>query len=47
MGLAMRFTVPFVKIDHERPPLYPGHRAILVRGRDTLRKNRMQAPPTA
>jgi hypothetical protein len=41
----MRFTVPFVKIEHERPPLYPNHRALLVRGNDTHRLNKLQPPP--
>ncbi|HYF50425.1 MAG TPA: phytanoyl-CoA dioxygenase family protein [Planctomycetota bacterium] len=45
MGMAVRYTVPFVKIDHERPPLYPNHRAILVNGRDVLGFNKLQAPP--
>lgn len=46
MGMTMRYTVPFVKLlDQDKPPLFPGHAAILVRGVDRFRLNRMAEPP--
>jgi len=47
MGMAMRVTVPFVKIEHDVPPLFPGHAAMLVSGKDTLHFNRLVDPPAA
>ncbi len=41
MGLTVRVTVPFVKISHEQPPLFPGHQALLVRGEDRMGFNRL------
>lgn len=47
MGLSMRVTVPFVKIDHDQsPPLHAGHKAILISGNDPLKFNRLMTPPT-
>lgn len=45
MGLAVRMTLPMVKIDHDRKPLHPGHHAILVRGEDYMGFNRLMEPP--
>jgi len=45
MGLSMRVTLPFVKIDHDFAPLFPGHSAILLSGEDTLGFNRLSSPP--
>ena len=47
MGLTMRVTVPFVKITHDIPPLFPGHTATLLRGRDYMGFNRLAPPPDA
>jgi ectoine hydroxylase-related dioxygenase (phytanoyl-CoA dioxygenase family) len=46
MGLSCRVTLPFVKIEHDIPPLFPGHAAVLVSGRDDLGFNRLVPPPT-
>ena len=43
LGLTVRVTVPLVKVAHER--VFPGHKNILLRGRDDLRFNEMQDPP--
>lgn len=43
MGIAARFTVPFVRVDHDR--LFPKHRAILVRGTDKHGLNKYGVPP--
>lgn len=43
LGMTCRYTVPFVKIDHEK--LHAGHRAILVRGTDHHLLNNYQPPP--
>ena len=45
MGLSVRLTLPYVKITHDRPPLFPGHRCVLVHGEDRFGINRVQAPP--
>jgi ectoine hydroxylase-related dioxygenase (phytanoyl-CoA dioxygenase family) len=46
MGFTMRYTKPFVKlIDQDKPPLFPGHRCVLVRGQDLFGLNRMSPPP--
>lgn len=44
LGLAVRVTVPFVKVDHAR--LGSAHKCIQLSGRDTLGFNEMAAPPT-
>lgn len=43
IGLAVRVTVPAVKVKHEE--IFPGHRCVLIRGCDTHHRNEMQAPP--
>jgi len=45
MGMSVRVTIPIVKIEHDIPPLHPGHAAILLRGEDYMRFNRLMAPP--
>jgi ectoine hydroxylase-related dioxygenase (phytanoyl-CoA dioxygenase family) len=45
IGLSMRVTVPFVKITHDVGPLFPGHAAILLSGKDVLGFNRLVEPP--
>ena len=47
IGMTGRYTVPWVKIDHDRGPLHPGHSAILLRGTDHHKINRSQNPPVA
>lgn len=47
LGLTARYTVPFVKIlDHDAPPLFPGHACMLISGEDRMRLNRMTQPPS-
>lgn len=46
-GMSMRVTVPIVRIEHDVKPLFPGHAAMLVRGRDTMGFNRLMDPPSA
>lgn len=43
MGLSVRFTVPFVRIDSDK--VFPGHACVLVGGQDRFGWNRLQAPP--
>ena len=43
LGMSIRVTVPFVKIEQDVPPLHPGHCAILARGRDTMGINRLMS----
>jgi ectoine hydroxylase-related dioxygenase (phytanoyl-CoA dioxygenase family) len=45
LGIAPRFTIPIVRIDHDK--LFPGHAAILVSGEDYMGFNRLTAPPVA
>lgn len=45
MGMSTRVTVPFVKIEHDIPPLFPGHQCILISGEDRLGFNRLTSPP--
>jgi len=45
MGMSVRVTLPIVKIEQDGPPLHPGHRAMLVRGRDTMGLNRLMDVP--
>ena len=45
IGLTMRVTVPFVKVDQDGPPLFPGHKVMIVRGRDTMGFNDVAPPP--
>lgn len=44
-GMTMRVTLPIVRIDQEKPPLHPGHRAILLRGEDRMGFNRLCDAP--
>ena len=46
IGLSMRVTVPFVKLlDQEAPPLFPGHRVMVIRGEDRMGLNLACQPP--
>jgi ectoine hydroxylase-related dioxygenase (phytanoyl-CoA dioxygenase family) len=45
MGMTMRITVPFVKITHDTPPLFPGHANVMLRGQDRMGFNRIAPPP--
>lgn len=45
LGLAVRVTIPIVKVDHDK--LFPDHRCILLHGEDRLHFNRLAAPPQA
>lgn len=48
LGLSARYTVPFVELlDQESPPLFPGHRCVVVSGEDRLGLNRVTTPPPA
>lgn len=47
MGMAVRVTVPFVKIYHHQAPLYEGHKAIVMHGEDHLKLNTYCEPPVA
>lgn len=47
LGMTMRITVPFVKITHDLPPLFPGHANIQPSGTDPLGFNGLTAPPEA
>ena len=41
LGLALRVTFPHVRISHESPPLFAGHRAILLSGQDRYGHNQL------
>ncbi|HEY0826729.1 MAG TPA: phytanoyl-CoA dioxygenase family protein [Bacilli bacterium] len=43
IGLAARVTTPIVKVDHGK--LFPGHKCVLIRGKDTMELNEMAEPP--
>jgi len=45
LGLTTRVTVPFVKIEHDVAPLFPGHEVLIVSGQDKLGFNRVAKPP--
>jgi ectoine hydroxylase-related dioxygenase (phytanoyl-CoA dioxygenase family) len=45
LGLAIRVTVPFVKVDHDQ--LFDGHRNILLTGQDYMGFNALQEAPVA
>jgi ectoine hydroxylase-related dioxygenase (phytanoyl-CoA dioxygenase family) len=47
LGLTCRVTVPFVKLEHDNPPLFPGHEVLLISGQDKLGFNRVGKPPVA
>jgi ectoine hydroxylase-related dioxygenase (phytanoyl-CoA dioxygenase family) len=43
IGLAVRVTMPIVKVDHDK--LFPGHKCMVIRGEDTMKLNNMAEPP--
>lgn len=43
LGIAPRFTIPIVRIDHDK--LFEGHAGILVSGDDYMGFNRLTTPP--
>jgi ectoine hydroxylase-related dioxygenase (phytanoyl-CoA dioxygenase family) len=45
IGLTMRVTVPFVKVVQDKPPLFPGHKVMVVRGEDNMGFNDVAPPP--
>jgi len=45
-GMAVRVTLPIVKITHDQRPLHPGHKAILISGEDKMGFNELCSPPT-
>jgi ectoine hydroxylase-related dioxygenase (phytanoyl-CoA dioxygenase family) len=47
MGMSVRVTVPMVRIEHDGPPLHPGHAAIQVSGLDSMGFKRLMKPPVA
>lgn len=40
LGLSLRYCTPMVRIAHDQPPLFRGHAAMLVSGRDRFGYNR-------
>ena len=44
MGLAVRVTIPIVKVDHDE--LFKGHKVILLRGEDRMGFNEVALPPS-
>jgi hypothetical protein len=48
MGLSIRMTTPFVKIYHDQfPPMFPGHKAVMICGEDRIGMNRIAVRPTS
>jgi ectoine hydroxylase-related dioxygenase (phytanoyl-CoA dioxygenase family) len=45
-GLAVRITIPLVKITHDIAPLFPGHYNIVARGNDHMGFNRLGEAPS-
>lgn len=45
LGMSVRVTLPIVAIEQDKPPLHPGHCAVLVRGEDFMGFNRLMEPP--
>ena len=45
IGLAVRVTVPFVKVYHEK--LFRGHKVIVISGEDRMGINQSQPPPAS
>jgi ectoine hydroxylase-related dioxygenase (phytanoyl-CoA dioxygenase family) len=43
LGMSIRVTVPFVKVDHDQ--LFEGHRNVVLAGRDYMRFNALQEAP--
>jgi hypothetical protein len=46
VGLAMRITIPIVRIDHDLGSLFKGHYNLVVRGEDRMGFNRLGQPPS-
>ena len=47
MGLAFRMTAPFVKVYHDQsPPLFPGHKNVVICGEDRINVNQNISAPT-
>ncbi len=44
-GMAVRMTVPFVKVEHEK--LFPGHKNLILNGAIRMGFNQIAEPPTA
>jgi ectoine hydroxylase-related dioxygenase (phytanoyl-CoA dioxygenase family) len=47
MGMSVRLTIPIVRIQHDVPPLHPGHAAILSRGEDYMGWTRLMPRPAS
>ena len=48
MGLSIRMTTPFVKVYHDQsPPLFPGHKNVMIRGEDRIGVNQLAQAPAA
>jgi ectoine hydroxylase-related dioxygenase (phytanoyl-CoA dioxygenase family) len=48
MGLSIRMTTPFVKVYHDQsPPLFPGHKNIMILGEDRIGVNQLAAVPVS
>jgi ectoine hydroxylase-related dioxygenase (phytanoyl-CoA dioxygenase family) len=46
MGLSIRMTTPFVKVYHDQsPPLFAGHKNVMIRGEDHIGVNQLAQPP--
>jgi ectoine hydroxylase-related dioxygenase (phytanoyl-CoA dioxygenase family) len=45
LGLAVRVTIPIVKVYHDSPKLFPEHRVLLLSGEDRMSLNQMGNPP--
>jgi ectoine hydroxylase-related dioxygenase (phytanoyl-CoA dioxygenase family) len=46
MGLSIRMTAPFVKVYHDQsPPLFLGHKNVMIHGEDRIGVNQIAAAP--
>jgi ectoine hydroxylase-related dioxygenase (phytanoyl-CoA dioxygenase family) len=45
LGLAVRVTVPFVRVYHDDAKLFPGHKNMVLCGEDRMGFNRLTNPP--
>jgi ectoine hydroxylase-related dioxygenase (phytanoyl-CoA dioxygenase family) len=45
MGLAVRVTIPIVKVYHDSPKLFAGHKVMVLSGEDRMGFNRVGNPP--
>jgi ectoine hydroxylase-related dioxygenase (phytanoyl-CoA dioxygenase family) len=45
LGLAVRVTIPIVRVERDGKPPHPGHATIVVSGRDTMGFKRFTSPP--